>query len=255
MEKGQALGEIIQSNGHMRDAVHVAVAPVTAAEHLKPCMHVGFVSPGDTEMVGLCDHPIGIVDPFLKQPVEAGQRFWLCLYPGTITSLRHSWQNPKSPIKDAIKHRCEAHDYRRQTLAHLADNEDDVAVRLAFADWLDDQGEQKEGRRQRQWPAAKQWFESMMDGGSGQSGFTFKQIIEAGETARLHWLRRPKQARAEVICGSDHDLSARFRQTGEEFWEHWSIITGLEMPEERGKPTTFKCAKKSQKINKSLDQQ
>ena len=83
------LGEIIQEDRH-RDAIHVAIAPVIAAARLSPGQHIGIVDGG----VGPTDKNIGIVDPFLRQQVSRGQRFWMFLYPNTITSLRHEWTHP-----------------------------------------------------------------------------------------------------------------------------------------------------------------
>jgi hypothetical protein len=79
-----------------RDAIHIAVAPVVAAARLLPGQHVGLQEDGQA-----CAHeePIGIVDPFLTEAVAAGQRFWLFLYPGTITSLRHVWTHPAFKVK------------------------------------------------------------------------------------------------------------------------------------------------------------
>lgn len=73
-----------------RDAIHLGVEPVVAAERLKPGEHVGFVDGG----VGACDNPVGIVDPFLKGTVKPGEKFWLVVYPRQITSLRHVWTHP-----------------------------------------------------------------------------------------------------------------------------------------------------------------
>lgn len=75
-----------------RDCVHVAIAPVIAAEKLKAGTHVGLSSNGLASAIAF--PLIGIVDPFLRDNVEEGQRFYLCLYPGTITSLRHQWLHP-----------------------------------------------------------------------------------------------------------------------------------------------------------------
>lgn len=78
-----------------RDAIHIAVAPVTAAEELRPGQHVGFVQQGDTNLVGPNSHTlIGIVDPYLDEIVHPGAACWLFLYPQTITSLRHNWTHP-----------------------------------------------------------------------------------------------------------------------------------------------------------------
>lgn len=77
-----------------RDAVHIAVAPVIASHDLTPGQHIGFTREGETEMVHSAGKCIGIVDPFLGVTVFRGQRFWMFLYPNTITSLRHEWTHP-----------------------------------------------------------------------------------------------------------------------------------------------------------------
>lgn len=85
----RALGKIASPQAG-RDAVHIAVAPVVATHTLEPGQHVG-LTPGGASADA--EH-IGVVDPFLTTGVYAGQKFWLFLYPGTITSLRHEWTHP-----------------------------------------------------------------------------------------------------------------------------------------------------------------
>lgn len=92
MSESLKLGEIITTE-QQRDAVHIAVCPVTADDHLWPGIPIAF-SPGSKELVGKHEPAIGIVDPFLKTAVHKGQRFWMYLIPGTITSLRHEWTHP-----------------------------------------------------------------------------------------------------------------------------------------------------------------
>lgn len=77
-----------------RDAVHFSVAPVIAKHTLKPGEHIGLGCDGCAGFTMPKVKLIGIVDPFLSKAVQPGERFWMFLYPGTITSLRHEWQHP-----------------------------------------------------------------------------------------------------------------------------------------------------------------
>lgn len=84
------LGQLI-TTPQQRDAIHVAVAPVIAAEAVEPGQHIQLNHEGKA-----CSgkEPIGIVDPYLKQDVMPGDQFWLFLYPKTVTNLRHDWSHP-----------------------------------------------------------------------------------------------------------------------------------------------------------------
>lgn len=89
----ETLGTII-SEGAGRDAIHVAVEPCIAGELLEPGEHVGIV---DGFAYCNASNLVGIVDPFLEDAVDPGQRFWMLVYPRTITSLRHVWSHPDIP--------------------------------------------------------------------------------------------------------------------------------------------------------------
>ena len=93
------LGELITGPAG-RDAVHVAVMPVDAGEPLEPGEWVGVMLNG--KAYNAYAHGIellGIVDPFLEIGVNTGERFYLCLLPGTVTSLRHVWTHPGLVVK------------------------------------------------------------------------------------------------------------------------------------------------------------
>lgn len=92
------IGRLIEGTAE-RDAIHVAIAPVTADEKLVPGQRIGFVS-GSGDRVeakigaALAHEVIGIVDPFIPTLVEPEERFYMLLLPNTITSLRHEWIHP-----------------------------------------------------------------------------------------------------------------------------------------------------------------
>lgn len=76
------LGELVPAD-QGRDAVHVAIIPMVAYRTMHPGEHLNN----------------GIVDPFLTRAVRPGERYWLCLYPNTVTSLRHVWTHPAFPTE------------------------------------------------------------------------------------------------------------------------------------------------------------
>lgn len=90
------LGELL-STEEDRDAIHIAIAPCVAAMILTSGAPVG--------ADGTQNAPVGIVDPFLTVPVHPGDRFYIFLYPNTITSLKHLWTHPDfdDPDKGAGK--------------------------------------------------------------------------------------------------------------------------------------------------------
>ncbi len=99
--KEAKLGELITEAGaqNQRDAVHIAVVPVLAMQQLSPGDHVGVSPDGKAAHAAYSPH-VGIVDPFLRGTVRPEQTFWLCLYQGQVTTLRHEWTHPAFPAVD-----------------------------------------------------------------------------------------------------------------------------------------------------------
>lgn len=90
------MGGILPDDAGGRDAVHVAVFSATSSFDLPPGQRVTIVSHGEIDAVvkPVKKDGVGIVDPFITAPVEAGERFWVYLMPRTITALSHRWSHP-----------------------------------------------------------------------------------------------------------------------------------------------------------------
>lgn len=98
--KEARLGHLVTEPGeqNQRDAVHIAVVPCIAGCDLKPGQHVSVSADGSTALYNHGDATlVGIVDPFLRDPIPKGSTFWLCLYQGQVTTLRHEWTHPAFP--------------------------------------------------------------------------------------------------------------------------------------------------------------
>lgn len=93
------LGQVLKAGEGERDAIHIAIAPAVAGAMLKPGTPVTVDADG-TARVARPDDAIGVVDPYLPRRIDKGERFFVCLNPYTITSLRHEWTHPAFPTAD-----------------------------------------------------------------------------------------------------------------------------------------------------------
>jgi hypothetical protein len=98
MSENLGLGKIITTRQE-RDAIHIAVVPMTAGQKLQPGDKVWMEN--GRAMLGAINS-IGVVDPFLTVSVQHGETFWLYLNPGSITSLRHEWTHPALDGEPAV---------------------------------------------------------------------------------------------------------------------------------------------------------
>lgn len=118
------IGKLIQQE-RGKDAVHIAVAPVIAGETLNVGAHVCIAADGKAYNER---DPIGIVDPFLKCKVKTGEKFYLFLYPGSITSLRHEWihpafkEAPKEPTPDKAASEAWLREYAKRVNPSYVDD-------------------------------------------------------------------------------------------------------------------------------------
>jgi hypothetical protein len=194
----ETLGTIIGPY-EKRDAIHLAVDPAVAVEVLQPGQDVGFVVGG----VGVTDNPVGIVDPFLKAPVQVGEQFWLVVYPRQITSLRHVWSHPSFEDEED----------------EVIETDDFTAERAEFVKELDGTN------------ASRRWIENYAD----SVGLGNGEIMEAaGE-----WITSQEDGnwgeylnRGELLDGVQLD---------NEFWTHYEKVTGVVLKED-DKQNFFTCS-------------
>lgn len=167
----ETLGMLIPRNSG-RDAIHLAVEPVVAAERLFPGQHVGFVEPGKA---GTVAKPLGIVDPFLAGTVFPGQRFWMVIYPRQITSLRHVWSHPEFPEAPAEAYHAEKDEH------YVSD------PKAASEKWLRDLAANCGVGYDRMMRAAEDWRESQRTPGAWGEYLIGGEEMEGESTPPEFW--------------------------------------------------------------------
>lgn len=123
------IGRLVKDG--VRDAVHIAVIPVVCGD--------AFLDPGEKVTLRLNGKAYGagngkgagVVDPFLPERIKEGDRFYLFLYPGSITSLRHHWTHPDIPEERMKGELDEDRERAKANLNHFA-----VSVGLSLDELL-----------------------------------------------------------------------------------------------------------------------
>ena len=110
---------------------------------------------------------------------------------------------------------------------------DDDGPRLVYADWLDERGEHEEADRQRKWPAAKQWLlrfcreNNPTDEDPDERVISYEDLLDLGRHA-------VEEADEEGVygfsCGNNMTMCDALRASSREFWENWSVVTGITLP-------------------------
>lgn len=139
----ETLGTII-GESEARDAIHLAVENAIAAHPLRPGDHIGWID-ASTHQAGICDKPLGIVDPFLAAPVKTGQHFWFVVYPRKITSLRHVWDHPDFP-QALLPH------------ARIEDDPQDNSPKAVSMQWLHALADELDITHNQLMAAAEKWL-------------------------------------------------------------------------------------------------
>lgn len=183
-----------------RDAIHIAVAPVKAGEHLSPGRLV--VLDGNGKAMGapgLGISPIGVVDPFLPQiVVKPGEYFWLFLFPETVTGMRHHWEHPAFDDKP---------DQDADTIEHLAHGS---AIELG--EWGEIEAETEHPSA-----AAELWMRRFAE----RWGVSYDEALEHGKR-RLY---DPDHMHIE------REMSVHLSVAeSAEYWRCFTALTGLEPP-------------------------
>jgi uncharacterized protein (TIGR02996 family) len=132
-------------------------------------------------------------------------------------------------------------------LASLAENEDDDAIRLVYADWLEERGLYEEADRQRGWSAAKRWLVELArehdDAWYTEEygrGVTYKTLLDLGRQA-VEDAGADAEGWYSMSCGPYESLCNALRRDCRAFWRNWSIVTGIPLPEDIADRSGFHC--------------
>ncbi len=130
---------------------------------------------------------------------------------------------------------------RERLLKALEENEDDTTTRLIFADWLDENGEHEEADRHRKWPKAKEWLVKFCEENNPHEDVEEEWIISYWDVVKLGREAANESNYWVFSTRNNIDMRDALHTNSQEFWENWSIVTGIPLPPKGEFKTGFRC--------------
>ncbi len=214
----------IHEEQQYRDAIHLGVEPVEAGENLPVGADIGIAEDGKAYLSGKKKNNVkgvGIVDPFLQNAVQKGEKFWLVVYPRKITSLLHVWTHPDFP------------DEKPKELSELTSDElmQEIQRRLVSTVSVLQESEREETQADIDKANAFQWMSDYAD----SLRIDVDELIEyAGE-----WVESRRNGTWGRFLSYGGLLEGEY--VSDEFWLHYGKYTGQVIhPDEQG--SFFSCS-------------
>jgi len=215
----------IHVNEERRDAIHLGVEPIEAGEDLTVGSNIGLGSDGKAYATDFRPElkPVGIVDPFLQDKVEKGERFWLVVYPRKITSLAHVWTHPDFPenkpkaIEELTSEEL-MQEIQKRLSATVPVQEIKTISSMIESGELDTNFGYK-------------WIQNYAD----ELGLDFDELIEYADD----WVRSSKKGHSYNYLVKGGLLEGEY--VSDEFWDHYEAYTGV-VVDARDRGSFFSCS-------------
>ena len=100
-DNAMTIGNPVGHTG-VRDAIHSPIISAVAKEDMRAGCQVALNDALEATPAQYLCGAIGVIDPYLARDVKAGEKVWVMLRPGSISSLTHRWTHPLIKESEAV---------------------------------------------------------------------------------------------------------------------------------------------------------